>query len=78
MKNVKNIIAIMTLVSVLSISNLYAADSTTSSPTGTWFGGVYNYIVSYFTAASGSNGNVQTRVDKLAANHNETLVRDEL
>ena len=76
MKNIKNIIAIVTLVSVLSVGNLYAADTTNSS-TGTWFGGVYTYFASYFTTTPNSTGNIQTRVDKLAANHNETLVSDE-
>lgn len=77
MKNVKIMIAIITLVSILGIGNAYGADSTTSS-TGSWFGGVYSYIASYFTATSAtSTESVQTRADKLAANHNETLVSDE-
>lgn len=81
MKNVKNIIAIVTLVSVLGINNSFAANSTaSSSTTGTWFGNVYSYITSYFTgtaSSSNSAGTGQTRSDKLAVNHNETLVIDE-
>ena len=78
MKNVKNVIAFIALVSVLGIGNLYAADSTMSSPaTATWYGNLYSYVAGYFTTTSRSTGTAQPQSEKLAANHNETLVRDE-
>lgn len=76
MKNVKNIIAIVTLVSVLGISNSFAADTTASTTNGTWLGSVYTYVISYFVSPA-SAGTNQTKTNKLAVNHNETLVLDQ-
>ena len=85
MKNVKNLIAILALVSILGVGNSFAAEQTRndngsnqqySQTAQSWFDSLFNYVKGYLTADSntaanrGANGGVQT-------NHNETLVRDE-
>ena len=85
MKNVKNLVAIMALVGVLGISSSYAANQTAdgnganqqySQTAESWFDSLFNYVNGYLT----NNQEIvrpQPEFNKLAANHNETLVLDE-
>ena len=92
MKNLKNLIAIVTLVSVLGVSSSFAADLTADSngsnqqysqTAESWFDSFFNYVEGYLTgdnrSITGDKKIVQpnAELNKLALNHNETLVRDE-
>ncbi len=83
MKNVKNLIAIVTLVSVLGVGNSFAADlrvdgsdsNQYSQIAESWLDSLFNQVKVYLT------GDVKevvqpAELNKLAVNHNETLVRD--
>jgi len=86
MKNVKNIIAIVTLVSVLGVSSTFAADLTADSngsnqqysqTAESWFDSFFNRVKGYLTSDDKKVVQPNAEFNKLAVNHNETLVRDE-
>ena len=83
MKNVKNIIAIVTLISVLGVGNSFAGDLTAKSISSdqqysqsaqSWFDNLFNYVKGYLTGDSNTANRANAGI---ATNHNETLVRDE-
>ncbi len=88
MKNVKNIIAIVTLVSVLGVGSSFASDSRAdgsnsnqqySQTAESWFDSLFSYVKGYLTGDD--KVIVQPTANRSAqglwVNHNETLVRDE-
>lgn len=93
MKNVKNIIASLVLVGLLGAVNIFAAKATTDPNSSnqqylqgaaaqTWLDGLFDYVNNYLMSSnigSASSSTTETlKNGKLAVNHNETLVRDEL
>ena len=89
MKNLKNSIAIIALVSILGIGNSFGATTSAegksvnqqySETAGTWLDGLLSYFNIYIKSSNPSiaSSSQTAKSDKLAANHNETLLRDEL
>jgi hypothetical protein len=86
MKNVKNLIAIVTLVSVLGVGSSFAADQTTdgsgsnqqcSQTAESWLDGLFNYVKGYLTGDDQEIIQPCPELNGTFLNHNETLVRDE-
>ena len=86
MKNVKNLIAIVTLVSVLGVGNSFANDSRAdtsnsnqqcSQTAQSWFDNLFNYVKGYLTSDDQEIIQPCPELDGIQTNHNETLVRDD-
>ncbi len=84
MKNIKNLIAIVALVSILGVSDSFAAKQTRngdgsnqqySQTAQSWFDNLFNYVKGYLTGKSSTAANRESNGTFL--NHNETLVRDD-
>ncbi len=86
MKNVKNLIAIVALVSVIGVGNSYAGDLTAkgissdqqcSQTAQSWFDNLFIYVKGYLTGDDQEIIQPCPELDGIQTNHNETLVRDD-